>query len=115
MWEVVEKELPPEDRIGSEGLGIDVFSIDDDTHAVVVTMPRPQREFEAFYVGMVARLEGDAPFSRVFSLVLTSPPTADPEAAMLEWNAQGEHEFVEQRCDADPGAFVDAIETMLRA
>ena len=115
MWEVVEKELPPEDHIGSKGLGIDVFAIDDDTHAVVVTMPRPQREFEAFYVALVARLEGDEPLSRVFSLVLTSPPTADPEAAMLEWNAQGEHEFVEQRADIDPAAFVDAIETVLRA
>ncbi|MEM6990968.1 MAG: hypothetical protein AAF721_10735 [Myxococcota bacterium] len=114
MWGVVEKELPPEEHIGSDGLAIGVFPMENETHAAVVTMPRPQREFEAFYVALVAKLEGNDAFARVFSLVLTSPPTTDPEAAILEWNAQGEHEFVEQRADVDPGAFVDAIETVLR-
>ncbi|MBL4688927.1 MAG: hypothetical protein JKY37_30330 [Nannocystaceae bacterium] len=113
MWDVVQAELPEPDRVASLGLGIEVFSIEADAHAAVVTMPTPKREFEAFFVGLVARLEGDEAFARVFSLVLTSPPGADPEAAMLEWNAKGQHEFVEQRADVDPGAFVDAIEKVL--
>ncbi len=117
MWDVVQSELPQEDRGGSAGLSIEVFPMEGDTHAAVVTMPRPEREFEAFFVAMVARLEGNdagnEAFARVFSLVLTSPPTTDPEAAILEWNAKGEHEFIEQRADPDPGAFVDALERVL--
>lgn len=113
MWGVVQTELAEDERIASVGLAIEVFSMNDDTHAAVVTMPRPQREFEAFFVAMVARLEGPDSFARVFSLVLTSPPIGDPDAAILEWTAKGEHEFVEKRADVDPGAFVDAIEQVI--
>ena len=113
MWDVVERELPPEERIGHAGLAIDVFEMKGDWHAAVVTMPRPQREFEAFFVALIANFQETGGASRVFSLVMTSPPVADPEAAILEWNAKGEYEFIEQRADVEPGAFVDAIEAVL--
>jgi len=113
MWGVVEQELPADQQMGAAGLTVEVFSIDGDIHAVVVTMPPPLREFEAFFVALVARLEGEHAFARVFSLVLTTPPPGEPDAAMLEWNAKGEHEFIQERADISPGDFVDAIERVL--
>lgn len=113
MWGVVEKELPQADRIGCAGLSIDVFPLADDAHAAIVTMPAPQREFEAFFVAMVATLEGAHAFARVFSLVLTSPPIARPEAALIEWDANGEHTFVKERAEPSPGAFAEAIDRVL--
>ena len=113
MWGVVQTELPADDQFPCTGLAIDVYPLADDAHAAIVTMPAPQREFEAFFVAMVAKLEGNDAFARVFSLVLTSPPVAQPEAAMLEWNGKGEHTFVEERAEPLAGAFAEAIDRVL--
>lgn len=113
MWTVVEEELEEDQRMGSEGLGLDVYEVGEDVHAAIVTMPAPEREFEARYVALVARFEEPGSFARVFSMVGTEPPAQHSEVALLEWDREGKYSFVEQRCGPTVDDFIDALERVL--
>lgn len=116
MWRVLDRELEPQHRLPATGLSVSCFELADDIFAAVVTMPPPQRVFEAFFVGCCARLEGEAPFARAFTLDLAGPPVPHPQTGLLEWNAEGEHELLETPgTEPDLTAFTDAIERVLAA
>lgn len=115
MWDVLCGELEPPQRLPSEGLAVHCYELNNDVFAALVTMPPPQRVFEAFHVACCARLEGEHPFARAFTLDLAGEQTdAEPLAGIMEWNAEGEHELLgEVPAGVDPSSFTDAIEAML--
>ena len=116
MWGVLDRELDPQDRLPATGLSVSCFELADDVFAAVVSMPPPQRVFEAFFVACCARLDGEATFARAFTLDLAGPPTAHPLTGLLEWNAEGEHELLDTApIEPDLTAFTGAIERVLAA
>jgi hypothetical protein len=112
MWDIIDREVEPEERVDRSGLRIETYELSTDLWIVLVVMPPPQRAFEAFFVACAARLQGPA-LARAFTLDLAGPPTHDPETGILEWDAEGQHQLLEPRCPPDASAFVDMLEHLL--
>jgi hypothetical protein len=89
-----------------------MYELPTDIWVALVTMPPPQRVFEAYFVACAARLEGET-FARAFTLDLAGPPIPDAETGILEWDAEGKHELLEPRCRPDASEFVDTLERIL--
>ena len=112
MWDVIDREVPPAEKIDRSALAVDCYELGDDVFVVLITMPPAQRVREALFVGLAVRLEGDT-FARAFTLDLAGPPGADPLLGILEWDAEGNFELLEPTCGPDASAFVDTIEALV--
>jgi hypothetical protein len=112
MWDVIDREIEPQQRIDHGALAVQTYELPSDIWVAMVTMPPPQRVFEAYFVACAARLEGDT-FARALTLDLAGPPTADAETGVLEWDVEGKHEFLEPGCPPRVDAFIDVLERLL--
>lgn len=113
MWDVIDAELEPGERLDVRGLAHHFYELKGDVFASVVTLPPPARVFEAYFVAMVARLEGEHTFARCLSLDLAGVPGPDALTGILEWDAEGHHELRSEGCRPERSAFVDAIENLI--
>jgi hypothetical protein len=112
MWDIIDREVEPEQRIDRRGLAVDVYELQHDVFVAMVTMPPPQRVLEAFFVALVARLESDT-FARALTLDLAGPPGADPLVGILEWDAEGNRTLLEPTSKPEASAFIDVIEALI--
>ncbi len=112
MWGVLHGELEPGQRLRDTSIKLEHFSCEDSIFISLVTMPPPLRVFEAFYVGLAARLEGDQ-FARAFTLDRATPAGVPVETGILEWDAEGQHTICEATCAAEASSFVDAVEALV--
>ena len=113
MWDVIDKELAPGHRLDIRGLTHHFYELANDVFASVVTLPPPQRVFEAYFVAMVARLDGEQTFARCLSLDLAGVPGPNALTGILEWDDNGKHELLTEGCQPNRSAFVDAVERLL--
>jgi hypothetical protein len=125
MWDVLDRELEPDPRSTPHTLELACYVLPSDVFVALVTMPPPQRVLEAFFVALVARLEGASAFARCFTLDLarapspgmTTPRGGDTHAptGILEWDMRGQHTLVKESVAPEASCFVEAIERLIES
>lgn len=113
MWDVLDQELAPDERINHEALALERYDLGAGVCVSLVTMPTPKRRFEAYFVALAAGLE-DRVFARAFTLDLAGPPGPRADAGILEWDTEGNHTFIDPALRMDAAAFVAALEGILK-
>lgn len=112
MWGVLHGELEPAQRLTNTSITLEHYPCANGVFISLVTMPPPLRVFEAFYVGLAARLEGNQ-FARAFTLDRATPAGLPLETGILEWDTEGKHTICEASAAAEPSSFVDALESLV--
>jgi hypothetical protein len=96
-----------EARLSPEGLALTIREVDSLTLALVVTMPPPEIQTEAYFVGMVVGPKGRAAY---WTLEKASPVLGPASGVHLcQWNERGVHALLKADVQPTLESFVGAI------
>jgi hypothetical protein len=104
-WAV--KKAGEDGRLSPEGLALTVREIDPLTLALIVSMPPPEVQTEAHFVGMVVGPEGHAAY---WTLEKANPVLGPKSGVHLCcWNEQGVHALMRAEVEPTLDSFFSAI------
>jgi hypothetical protein len=81
LWTRVGEDLPPEDRVGPEGIEVKKHT-SPSQEVVVVALPRPEHGAEAYFVAVVVEPSGS---TRYFTLEHSWNLDDSPRTVLCEW------------------------------
>ncbi|MFJ8435895.1 hypothetical protein ACIQ9P_31795 [Kitasatospora sp. NPDC094019] len=110
LWNNFGEQLPPADRLPSEGLNADLITLGRH-RLLVVVLPRPAAPAEAYYAAVVQ--PGGADRCRYLTLELAlNPFTGEPYTVLGEW-ADGSHLNLGPGPASDLSGFLTAVVDLL--
>jgi hypothetical protein len=116
-WEAFGIELPPEERLPSNGLDVVRLNLASGYQLVVITMPPAKQVAEAHMIAIAFRPEQHKEKSilRYFTLELGTSTKPDAASTMLcEWTQDRAHLTYDQGPPVEINAFCKAVEQLLK-
>lgn len=122
LWTRAGERSPPSERREADGLGVETF-LDDSHLFALITLPPPLEVAEAHLAAAVAGFVApDRPsldalaWARFFTLEHGLDfRTEEPCTFLCEWTPDGRHHNLGGGPPAEAGAFVQAVQALLRA
>lgn len=114
-WDQVGKKLPSDQLVEPFGLNYDIRNPSRNTTVGIITLPRPQRESEAFYAALVYRPNRITPIFRisdtttVLSLEYWLDAQGKDSTLLVEWTRRLERESLNVSPEPNRDAFYEAV------
>jgi hypothetical protein len=119
FWNECGKHLAEEQRLEPEGLGCNIYPLDDDIVAACITLPQPTEMPEAYFAAFVHRPASEDPldskrsFTRYFTLEYGQRIDGSPRTVLCEWTADGSHLNYGDGPPPQMDLFINSIESLL--
>jgi hypothetical protein len=119
FWNECGKHIAEEQRLDPEGLGCNIYPLDDDIVAACITLPQPTEMPEAYYIAFVHRPASEDPldskrvFTRYFTLEYGQRIDGSPRTVLCEWTADGSHLNYGDGPPPQMDLFINSIESLL--
>jgi hypothetical protein len=114
-WDQVGKRLPSSQLVTAFGLNYDIRKPRKDTAVALITLPKPKREPEAYFVALVHRPSRVTPIFRisdttmVVALEYKMDAMGNDGTQLVEWTRRFERELLNVSPEPTLDAFYEAI------
>ncbi len=114
-WDQVGKRLPSSQLVTAFGLNYDIRKPQNNTSVALITLPKPKREPEAYYVALVYRPNRVTPIFRisdttmVIALEYRTGAMDEDSTLLVEWTRRLEREPLNVSPEPTLDAFYEAI------
>jgi len=112
-WDQARQKQPQALRTSSFGLNFRLYTFEPRTTLVLVTLPEPAADGEAYFSALVYRPERRillvTDMTRVFNLERGSDEHGNPDTLLVQWTTHLQREESLRGLPIDSQAFVDAV------
>ena len=114
-WDQVGKKLPTEQMVTPFGINYDIRNPHRNTAVAIVTLPKPQKETEAYFTALIYRPNRVTPIFRisdttkVFSLEYRIDAAGKDNTLMVEWTRRLQREPLNANPPPNLDAFYEAV------
>jgi hypothetical protein len=114
-WDLVGKKLAAAPQISPFGLNYDIRQPRPHEQVALITLPKPQREGEAYYTALIYRPNRVTPILRisdttkVIALEYALDVNGNERPLLVEWTRKLQRELLNARCEAKLDDFYAAV------